>query len=315
LYAIVLSTSSSQTNVQEEEHVTALESARTTRSGIDYDAFMAKRDDRRSFAYTDRDTMLYALGAGMGRDPLDERELRFVYEGESFTAMPTLAVVVARSGLARSLPINYGLVLHGEQSLRLHRPLPTSAELIADTRITDILDKGEGKGALIYHETVARLAADDSPLFTLGATIFARGDGGFGGPSGPARSVHAMPERAPDGLHVTETRRDQALLYRLTGDRNPLHADPATATRAGFPAPILHGLCTYAVACRAVLAGVCDYNASRIAGFDVRFTSPVYPGDRIETDIWVDGEVVSFRCRVPEREVTVLNNGRCTLTA
>jgi acyl dehydratase len=298
---------------KEHDNVSALESERTSRRGIDYDAFMAKRDEGRRFAYTDRDTMLYALAAGMGRDPLDERELRFTYEGENFAAMPTLAVVVARSGLPRSLPINYGMVLHGEQSLRLHRPLPTSAELVADTRLTGILDKGEGKGALIYHQTVARLAADDSPLFTLGATIFARGDGGFGGPAGSTRSIHAAPERAPDALHVTDTRCDQALLYRLTGDRNPLHADPAVARLAGFPAPILHGLCTYAIACRAILASVCDYDATLIAGFDVRFTSPVYPGDRIETDIWVDGKVVSFRCRVAEREVTVLNGGRCLL--
>lgn len=281
--------------------------------GIDYDRFMALRDDGRRFAYDDRDAMLYALAAGMGRDPLDINELKFVYEGPGFVAMPTLAVVVARSMLARTLPINFALVLHGEQSLTVHQPLPTAANLIADTRIVRILDKGNGKGALIYHETAARLAADDTPLFTVGGSLFARGDGGFGGTSGPAPVVHPMPDRAPDHVHRSVTRADQALLYRLTGDRNPLHADPVLATKAGFPVPILHGLASYAIACRAVLASVCDYDPARIAAFDVRFTSPVFPGDTIETDIWVDGDTVSFRCRVPDRAVTALNNGRCSL--
>lgn len=284
-----------------------------TTSGIDYDAFMAFRDDDRRFAYDDRDTILYALGAGMGRDPLDERELRFVYEGEGFVAMPTLAVVVARSGLARQLPINYAQVLHGEQSLTVHRPLPTSGVLLADTRITRILDKGAGKGALIYADTVARLVDTGEKLFTTGMTLFARGDGGFGGTGEGAPPVHRAPDRAPDHVHLTETRADQALLYRLSGDRNPLHADPSTAQRAGFPRPILHGLCTYAIACRAVLATVAGYDPARIREFAGRFTSPVYPGDAIETDLWVEGGDVSFRCRVPARDVTVIDNGRCVL--
>lgn len=282
-------------------------------SGIDYDAFMALREIDQRFAYDDTLTMLYALAVGMGRDPLDARELKFVYEGEGFVAMPTLAVVVARSMLARTLPIDRGLLLHGEQTLTLHRPLPTAAVLLADTRLTKIIDKGKAKGALIYSETTARIADDEAPLFTLGMTLFARGDGGFGGPSGPTASPHRLPNRAPDLIHVSETRADQALLYRLTGDRNPLHADPALARRAGFAAPIMHGLATYGVACRAVLVSALNYDPSRIAGFDVRFTSPVFPGDRIETDLWIDEDVVSFRCRAPDRGVTVLDNGYCPL--
>ncbi|KQT35444.1 3-alpha,7-alpha,12-alpha-trihydroxy-5-beta-cholest-24-enoyl-CoA hydratase [Sphingomonas sp. Leaf412] len=275
---------------------------------------MALRETDKAFSYDDTLTLLYALGIGMGRDPLDPRELKFVYEGAGFVAMPTLAVVVARSMLARTLPIDKAMLLHGEQTLTIHRPLPTAAHLLADTRITKILDKGEGKGALIYSETAARLAADDAPLFTIGMTLVARGDGGFGGPAGPTTALHDVPNRAPDHVHVTDTRADQALLYRLTGDRNPLHADPALATRAGFPAPILHGLATYGIACRAVMAVAADYDPARIAGFDVRFTSPVFPGDRIATDVWIDGGVASFRCCVPDRGVTVINNGRCLLT-
>lgn len=295
--------------------MTAIERERTM--GVDYDVFMALRDEGARFSYTERDTMLYALAAGMGRDPLDERELKFVYEGGSasgpFVAMPTLAVVVARSGLARTLPVDFRMVLHGEQFLTVHQPLPTAAELIADTRLTRIVDKGPGKGAIIYHRTAARLAADDSPLFTLDASLFARADGGFGGSPDVAPVPHPIPDRAPDHVHVSETRPDQALLYRLTGDRNPLHADPSLAQAAGFPVPILHGLCTYAVACRAILATVCSYDPARIGTFDVRFTSPVLPGDRIETDIWVDDDIVSFRCRVSDRGIVAVNNGRCRL--
>lgn len=293
--------------------LTRSEPDKTRPSGIDRDAFLALREEDKLFAWTERDTLLYALAAGMGRDPLDSRELAFVYESEIFVALPTLPVVVARSMLARTLPINLALMLHAEQTLVMHRPMATSGEILADTRIVQILDKGAGKGALIYSETVGRQAADNAALFTLGMVIFARGDGGFGGPSGPAPTVQTPPERPPDMVHVTQTRPDQALLYRLTGDRNPLHASPEFARRAGFPAPILHGLCTYAIACRAVLASVCDYDPTRIARFDVRFTAPVFPGEGIETDIWRDGNVVAFRCRVPKRNVVVLNNGYCTL--
>ncbi len=162
-------------------------------------------------------------------------------------------------------------------------------------------------------ETRVRSAADGAPLFTLGSTVFARGDGGFGGPAGSGPEPHRLPERAPDLVVALETRPDQALLYRLSGDRNPLHADPALARRVGFPAPILHGLCTYGTACRAVLQSVCGYDHTRITGFDVRFSSPVYPGETIATELWVDGKIVSFRCRAVVRDVTVINNGKCTL--
>lgn len=285
------------------------------RSGIDYDLFMDMREQDVPFAYSERDAMLYALAIGMGRDPVDERELKFVYEGRGFVAMPSLGVVVTRSDLPRTLPINYNKVLHVEQSLQIHDTMPTSANLLADTRIVSIVDKGADKGALIYHETIARDAVTQKKLFTVGGTLLARGDGGFGGLSTPVAERYECPERTPDLRHVTETRADQALLYRLTGDRNPLHCDPAYARRAGFEAPILHGLCTYGVACRAIIAEVCEYDPARLQSLDVRFTSPVLPGDRIETDIWVDGSTVSFRCRVPERGVVVLDDGRAIVSA
>jgi acyl dehydratase len=227
-----------------------------------------------------------------------------------------MASVLARVPLLKDCGYDYSKVVHGEQHLTLHRPLPPEGELIASARVTAAYDKGPGKGAIIYTETLARSAADGLPVFTQVSATFARGDGGFGGPAGPAPAPHALPAREPDGSVTLETRADQALLYRLNGDRNPLHADPELARRVGFRAPILHGLCTYGTACRALLKAVAGYDHTRICGFDVRFSSPVYPGESIATDYWVDGRVVSFRCRVPERENTiVINNGRCMLAA
>lgn len=281
--------------------------------GIAYDEFLTLRDNDRPFSHTDRDTMLYALAAGMGRDPLDTAELPFVFEGAGLKAMPSMAAVLTRSPLARTLPIDMTMLLHGEQRLEIHQPVPPAANILASTRITEIIDKGAGKGALIYDETIARDADSGEPLYTVRATLFARGDGGFGGPPSTPPTPHAIPARAPDIVHITQTRPDQALLYRLCGDRNPLHADPALAVRAGFPVPILHGLCTYAIACRAVLASVCDFDPARIRTFDLRFTSPVLPGDTLETDIWIDGDTISFRCRVPARNVVAIDNGRSDL--
>ncbi len=281
---------------------------------INYEKALAAKSAGQRSAYTDNATMLYALSIGMGRDPLDERELPFVYEGgDGLRVVPTMAAVLGRNSAMGELSLDMAMILHGEQRLTVHRPLPAKGALVSDSRVVEVLDKGAGKGALVYTETVMRLEGEDAPLVTLGSTIFARGDGGFGGPSGPTPAVHPMPEREPDHRHVTETRPDQALIYRLNGDRNPLHSDPAMAKRAGFPVPILHGLCSYAIACRAVLASVCDYDPTRIGSFDVRFTSPVYPGETIETEIWVDGDVVSFRCRIQERGLVSINNGKCVL--
>lgn len=267
------------------------------------------------FAYSERDTMLYALSIGFGRDPLDLNELPFVYEGAGPKAVPTMAVVLASTGIIRKTGVDFTKVLHGEQRLTMHRPLPVSGEILADSRIAGIYDKGPGKGTVLLLETTARSAHDDAPLFTFVMTILARGDGGFGGPQGSGPEPHRLPDRAPDRTEIFETRPEAALLYRLNADRNPLHADPAVAARAGFTRPILHGLATYGIACRAVLRAVGDYEAARLRLFDARFSAPVYPGDTIATDIWIDGDIASFRCRVPERDAVVLNNGQCVLRA
>lgn len=280
---------------------------------ITYDKLMSLAVKDMPFSYTDRDSMLYAVAVGMGRDATDLKQLDYVFEQNPLKTVASQACVVARTQLLLGSGIDRAKVLHGEQSLTLHRPLPAAGSLLADSRVTAAYDKGAGKGALIYVETLARDANSGDALFTLVNCTFARGDGGIGGPGGPAPQPHVMPERQPEHTATTVTRPEQALLYRLTGDRNPLHADPVLAARVGYKAPILHGLCTYGIACKDVLARVCDYDHTALTGFDVRFTSPVYPGETIATDMWVDGDVVSFRCRVVERDVIVLNHGRATI--
>jgi len=281
---------------------------------VTYDGLMSLKSEGDEFTYTDRETMLYALGVGFGRDPMNEAELPFVYEN-GLKTVPTLATVIAwGQRTIGASGINYLMVVHGEQRLTMHKPLPASATIIADERVSGAVDKGAGKGALIFTEKVIRLKGTNEKLCTLGGTIFARGDGGFGGPSTGAIEPHPIPERKADVVHEADTRADQALLYRLSGDRNPLHSDPKIATMAGFPRPILHGLCSYGTACRSVLATICKYDHTLIAGFDVRFSSPVFPGETIVTEMWKDGKIVSFRSKVKERDVVVINNGKCTLT-
>jgi len=267
---------------------------------VTYDGLMSLKSEADVFSYGDRETMLYALGVGMGRDPMNEAELPFVYEN-GLKTVPTLATVIA-----------WGQRTIGQA---VHKPLPASATIIADERVIAAVDKGAGKGALIYTEKVIRLKDTNEKLCTLGGTIFARGDGGFGGPSTGGPEPHAIPERKADVSCKTDTRVDQALLYRLSGDRNPLHSDPKIATMAGFPRPILHGLCTYGTVCRGVLQTICNYDHTMIAGFDVRFSAPVFPGETIVTEMWKDGNIVSFRSKVKERDIVVINNGKCTLTS
>ncbi len=282
---------------------------------MNYDHVMSLREEGREFSYGDRETMLYALGVGFGQDALDERELDFVFEQDTLKTVPSMAVVLTRGNLTADIGWDYTKVLHGEQRLELYRPLPPEGELIADARVAEAYDKGEGKGALVLIETDVRLKSDGQPLFKVGATVFARGDGGFGGPKGSGPEPHPTPDRAPDFTSELETRPDQALLYRLNGDRNPLHADPGLAKSVGFPVPILHGLCTYGTACRAIVTTICNYDHTMIRGFDLRFSAPVYPGETIITDMWRDGDIVSFQCRLKERDLVVVKNGKCTLAS
>jgi len=280
---------------------------------IQYPAVLDLKEEGRHFSWTDRDTMLYGLAIGMGADPLDRRELPFVYE-EGLRTVPTFAAVAAwGAGITpERIGVNRGKTLHGEEALIVHKPIPVTGSVIADSRVLAVYDKGEGKGAVIQRETVLRDPDSKEALATLTRTAFARADGGFGGPP-DTRTMNVTPERQPDVTIELPTRRDQALLYRLCGDRNPLHADPELARAAGFEGPILHGLCTYGMACRAVLQAFCDYDPARIREFSVRFSAPVFPGDLLTVDLWRDAHDVWFEVGVRARDIKVIRNGRATL--
>jgi acyl dehydratase len=283
---------------------------------INYDDLMQATSKDIPARYGDRETMLYALGVGFMRDPMNKDELPFVYEN-GLKTVPSMASVIGWGGgniMARS-GINYLMVVDGERRITLHKTLPDTAEVLIDQRVLGVFDKGKDKGAVLVTESVARDKTTGEKLYTMTGSTFARGDGGFGGPKDGAPEPHPIPNRAPDLVHEADTRPDQAFLYALSGDRNPLHRDPAVAKMAGFPRPILHGLCSYGTACRSLISTVCKYDATKIKQFDVRFSSPVFPGETIVTEMWVDGNVVSYRSKVKERDVTVLNNGKCVLAS
>ena len=289
---------------------------------IYYPDILDQRTSARSFSYGDKDVMLYALGIGLGADPMDEKELAFVYE-KNLKVVPTAATVLAAGGRGSSavpgrepppLPanhrqstMNFLMMLHGEQKVELHKPLPTSGTFIAEGRTVGAWDKGD-KGAVVVNETTWTDEKGEKAA-TLTMSMFYRADGGFGGPTEGQPEPHPIPSRAPDLSVDVATRPDQALLYRLNGDRNPLHSDPESAKRSGFPRPILHGLCTYGLTCRAVLSSVLDYDAAAILSHQVRFSSPTFPGETITVDIWKDGKDISFEARVKSRNVTVVRNG------
>jgi acyl dehydratase len=262
--------------------------------------------------YAAKDCILYALGLGLGADPLDREHLRFVYE-DGLQMVPTMPVVLASPGFWLRDPgtgVEWKTVLHGEQGLTIHRPLPTARTVVGTTRIEEIVDKGPGKGALIYTRRDLRDQHSGELLCSLSSTSFCRSEGGFGGPSSPTRAPHELPSRGFDLSCDLLTLPQAALIYRLSGDYNPLHADPAIAAAAGFRQPILHGLCTYGVAGHALLKTLCGYDPSRLRRMDVRFSAPVYPGETIRTEIWREAPGrASFRARVIERDVVVLNNG------
>ena len=277
---------------------------------IAYPAILDLKADDQSLSWKDRDSMLYALGVGMGSDPLDERELPFVYEN-GLKALPTLATVISfpTRFLAQS-GVNFARVVHGEQAVVFHRPIPPEGEGVGSSRVAAVYDKGE-KGAILMLETVLTDAA--GPLATLTSAIFARADGGFGGPAEGEAPPHPIPERGPDQSLDFPTRPDQALLYRLCGDRNPLHADPAFAKMVGFPRPILHGLCTYGITCRAVLQAYTGFDPAPMKSHQARFSAPVFPGETITVDLWRDGPVISFQARVKDREAVVIKHGKSVL--
>jgi acyl dehydratase len=264
-------------------------------------------------SWTETDVLLYALAVGAGQqDPL--AELEFTTEnsiGVRTQVLPTFGNMIAGGGGRRSLgDFDPAALVHAEQAFTLHRPLPAAGTARSVSRVTGIYDKGSA--ALVVTESAAVDAGTGEPLVTTRGSVFIRGEGGFGGDRGPAQDW-AMPSGAPDEQVTYRTRPDQALLYRLTGDRNPLHSDPKFAARGGFPRPILHGMCTYGYTGRALLHAVCGSEPSRFASMEGRFTRPVLPGDELTISIWADGGTAYFR--TTSNGVPVLDRGRLTFTS
>jgi acyl dehydratase len=270
-------------------------------------------------SYTEKDSMLYALGIGVGFDPTDERQLAFVYE-KNLKALPTMAAVLAHPGFWMKDPtsgIDWLRVLHGEHSLTLQRPLPVAATVVGRTRIRAVVDKGVGKGALVVWERTLHDCKTGDLLATIDQVTFCRGDGGFSevpgnGPAGgdPAPAARpAAPEGMPDAICVLPTLPQAALIYRLCADPNPLHVDPAVAKAAGFARPILHGLATFGVAGHAILKTYCNYDPALLVSLSARFSAPVFPGETIRCEMWRRGDRLQFRARVLERDTIVLSHG------
>lgn len=265
--------------------------------------------------YAKRDTMLYGLGVGACVDPLDPRDLQFVYEGD-LQALPSMSSVLAHPGFwikAPELELNWVKLVHAEQRFELDAPLPVEGEVIGRYRVNGVVDKGPEKGALMYFEK-ALYTPDGQRLCAVRMTYFFRGDGGCGNWGTADPELPAMPDSAPNGAVEIVTSPLAALVYRLSGDYNPLHADPTVARKAGFDRPILQGLCTYGVACQSLVRSVCGNDASRLHAMAARFTKPVFPGDTLRTEYWheADGDI-RFRCIATGRNEVVLDRGTARL--
>jgi len=282
--------------------------------GLNYERIMAYRPADIAVNYGARDTILYALGIGIGMDPLDSGALKFVYERAGLAAFPTMAVVLGWPGRMTdpAFGVDERLVVAGDLKVVLHRPLPAVARLVSRPRIKEVIDKGAGNAAIILN-TRTLTAEDGTLVATVDSSTFARKHGGFGGKVTETPSPPAVPQSAPEKVCDLPTPPNLALLYRLNGDENPLHADPQRATVAGFDRPILHGAASFGIAAHAILRSVADYRPERLASIEARFSKPVFPGDTIRTEIWPQGEHVAFQCRAVGRNDIVLSNGLAIL--
>jgi len=254
-------------------------------------------------SWTSTDCLLYSLGVGAGVD-----ELEFTTE-KNQKVLPTFAVILGGGGVPFSKigTFNPAMLVHGEQAIEVYAPIPTEGTVRSTGRIAAIWDKG--KGAVVVMESESVDAASDEPLFKTTMSAFIRGEGGFGGERGPSGAAGGPPDRKPDHEMTYATRPDQALIYRLSGDRNPLHSDPEFAKLAGFDRPILHGLCTYGFTGRALLHTLCGGAVERFRSMAVRFSKPVLPGDALTVSMWVDGNEAQFQTRTQSGDI-VIDQGR-----
>lgn len=293
--------------------------ARNGNEFIDVDQALGFQYPDHTVAYAEKDLILYALGVGAGRDPMDRRDLHLVYENDSegFRPLPSFAVVpalnavfayaLANGTMGAGLEYGFDRVLHGEQSLELMAPLRPNATLVHKARVTEIFDKG--KHAIVITHVDSFDTTTNALLFSNDVSTLVRGAGGWGGPKGPSGEVNVPPERAPDAVVIEKTEPNQALLYRLSGDWNPLHADPEMAALFGFERPILHGLCTFGFVTRAVINAFRDGDPRTFRRIKVRFAGAVFPGETLKTEMWKESETrVVFRTTVVERGVVVISN-------
>jgi acyl dehydratase len=278
---------------------------------IDYHNLRNWKFEDRVDRYTARDCMIYALGLGYGGDPADDDELRYVHE-EGTAVVPTfLATLGAPNGWAAdpATGIDWVKILHGEHRMTFHAPLAAAGAVRSQTRVSRVVDKGAGKGALVVTVRDISDAGSGRPLATVEHVSFCRADGGFGQGDEPPQALPPVPDREPDCAVLLPTLAQQALLYRLNGDLNPVHALPHMARAAGFDRPILHGLCTYGMAARALLRACAPAGTQRLAGISARFSAPVFPGETLRAEIWRDGAHLQFRVLAHERNTVVLSNG------
>jgi len=263
-----------------------------------------------SYSWDQEDIILYNLGIGAGDPPTDPVELTYTYEGDlvaapAFGTIPPFGMMMSM-GSVEGLDVDLARILHGDQTLTIHRPIPTAGTVSQKGKVVDVYDKG--KGALAVIEVVSTLEKTGEPLFTNRSGIYVRGEGGFAGDSGPSASNHA-PDRDPDHVVESPTLPQQALLYRMaSGDKNPLHADPEFAALAGFERPILHGLCTYGIVSKAVVDSALDGDPTRVGTYTARFTGHVFPGETLVTSIWEEGDRYVVEARTKERGARVLGN-------
>ncbi|MFL6797999.1 MAG: MaoC/PaaZ C-terminal domain-containing protein [Xanthobacteraceae bacterium] len=281
---------------------------------LNYERIMGHRHPDITVDYGARECILYALGIGVGMHPAEPGELKFVYERAALEAFPTMAVVLGWPGRMTdpAFGVDERLVVAGDLKVTLHRPLPAQARLVSRPRVKEVVDKGAGNAAIILN-TRDLVESDGTLVATVDSSTFARKHGGFGGRTTQTPAPPPVPEGPPHMICDLPTPPNLALLYRLNGDENPLHADPERAKAAGFERPILHGAASFGVAAHAILRTVAGYKAQRLASIEARFSKPVFPGDTIRTEMWLQGEAVAFQCRARGRDDVVLSNGLALL--
>jgi acyl dehydratase len=279
------------------------------------DRLAAVKSERTASTWTERQTILYNLGIGFGAAAVEDPALlRFVLE-QGTAAFPTMSAVMGASGAGAAIMdpqygVNFQMIMHGEEEVELFAPLPGEGALLSDSAIEGLWDLGEKKGAVLRMVKRLYRADDESLIASCASTIMLRGNGGFGGSGEGAPSARPAPDRAPDGSAATITRPEQALIYRLSGDTNPLHSTPSFAQGAGFPGPILHGLCSYGVCARTLVAALAQGDETQLRFIKVRFSSPVYPGETIRVEWWDEGAgSYAFQARVEQRDVIVVKGG------